>query len=140
MDEQALVTSLKVQHRSLERDLEELARLVSGEGAALDIVGRLSGFRSDLSAHLTLEDGMFYPSYKEKIAGHGMDIAGVEEFIRQMGLIAADVTAFLDEYATPQAVDASREAFAMKLRTITETLADRIETEEEGVYDVYLSM
>ncbi len=142
MDKYELVTKLKEQHQALLHDLDGIARLAAApvEGTDREICSGLEQFKTDLLSHLKLEDGVFYPDYLDKVAWRGIDVSGVEEFIRQMGVIAKAVTAFLEKYAAPESVSASYASFGKELKEVAGTLADRIETEEEGVYDVYLSM
>jgi iron-sulfur cluster repair protein YtfE (RIC family) len=142
MEKHELVAKLKEQHQSLRYDLDEMARLAAApsEGANKEIFSDLERFKMDLFSHLKLEDGVFYPDYLSKLVQKGIDVGGVEEFIRQMAAIAGTVMAFFEKYATPESISASYADFGQELRTVADTLTARIETEEEGVYDIYLSM
>lgn len=142
MDKYELVAQLKEQHVSLRHDLDEAIGLATtaSDGSAEKICSILERFKTDLTVHLGLEDGVFYPDYLDKVAKRGADVSGIEEFIRQMGIIAQAVTAFLGKYAAPEAISASYAGFGDELKAVAGTLADRIETEEEGVYDIYLSL
>lgn len=59
---QELISTLKSQHRGLQADLSLALAAADGKGAAQG----LAKFKTDLLAHLKLEDEVFYPDYLEK--------------------------------------------------------------------------
>jgi len=130
---QELVSTLKAQHRSLQADL---SAALDGTNSAL----ALTKFRNDLLEHLQLENEVFYPDYLEKQGKKGEDVTKTKEFIKQMDDIGNVVMAFLNKYNAAEAITATTEDFKKELETIIRTLNLRIETEEEGVFGLYLLM
>jgi regulator of sigma D len=130
---QELISTLKAQHRVLQSDLQFDPSLNSR-----DIILNLNKFKTDLLAHLSLENGEFYPDYKAKKEKNGEDPNAINEFINIMAAIGKEVMEFLNKYNTPETIDNSNGEFSNELTQITNTLNTRIETEEEGVYDIYL--
>jgi len=47
---------------------------------------------------------------------------------------------FLDKYSTPEIIRNSSTDFKQELSGIIQTLKLRIETEEDGIFEIYLSM
>jgi len=137
-----LISTLKTQHRTLQADLAQaLNDATSGTGGkGATIVSALAKFKTDLLEHLKLENGEFYPDYLEKKIKRGEDVTGTKEFIRQMDDIGKAVMGFLDKYNTAESIDVSLPTFQEELPGIIRTLNVRIETEEEGVYGIYLLM
>ena len=137
---QALIAKLKIQHRGLQHDLVLVSDGVASKTLQQSsvLVSGLATFKHDLLEHLTLENGEFYPDYLHKKEVKGEDLESTKEFIKKMDDIGKAVMGFLDTYATPEAIDASKLTFQHELQGIIKTLNVRIETEEEGVYDIYL--
>ncbi|MCA9359030.1 hemerythrin domain-containing protein [Candidatus Kaiserbacteria bacterium] len=137
---QELIETLKSQHRKIQSDLRAAYDELKSEGETPSsaIVADLSRFKKDLEEHLKLESEEFYPDYLAKKEARGEDTDSAKKFIRMMDDIGEVVMAFLYKYSTEEAVENSRDTFEDELLEIIDTLNTRIETEEQGVYDIYL--
>lgn len=137
---QELIETLKSQHRKIQSDLRAAYDELKSEGETPSsaIVADLSRFKKDLEEHLKLESEEFYPDYLAKKEARGEDTASAKKFIRMMDDIGEVVMAFLHKYSTEEAVENSRDTFEDELLEIIDTLNTRIETEEQGIYDIYL--
>jgi len=140
MNPQELITTLKDQHRTLQNDLSLALNNSNATGSLVGstIVENLSKFKKDLLEHLKLENGEFYPDYLEKKTKRGEDITSTKEFVRQMDEIGKVVIGFLEKYSTPESVEKVIPEFRKELANIIGTLNTRIETEEDGVFGLYL--
>ena len=137
-----LIAELKKQHQQLNKDLT-LALAYTDKEIEKDgknIFKELEKFKKDLTEHLNLENGTFYPSYLEKKSARGEDLESTKKFIKEMEDIGKVVIAFLEKYNSPEKISSSLENFKKELEQIIRTLRMRIETEEEGVFDLYLIM
>jgi len=137
---QELITILKTQHRGLQNDLKLVLDELNSETTLNSrvVVSKLAKFKDDLLAHLKLENGEFYPDYLAKKDKKGEDTTSTKEFMKIMEDIGKVVLAFLDKYSSAEVVESSRLVFTKELQEIISTLNTRIETEEEGVFDIYL--
>jgi len=137
---QELITTLKAQHRGLQSDLTNVLGELKSETVlnASAVISKLAKFKEDLIEHLKLENGEFYPDYLHKKEIKGENIAQTKEFIGVMENIGKVVIAFLDKYDNIEAIESSRLVFDNEFNNIIRTLNTRIETEEEGVYEIYL--
>ena len=142
LNSQDLISTLKSQHRILESDLLQVSNEAKSEAGSVGeaIVLGLTKFKKDLGEHLELENGAFYPDYLDKKIKRGEDTASTKEFIEQMNGIGKTVMDFLGKFNTPQAVDNEVVNFINELSKIIGVLKIRIETEEEGVFELYLLM
>lgn len=134
MDNQTLVSVLKNQHTGLKNDLVSVSEKTEGEA----IASGLSKFKIDLVAHLTLEDNSFYTELIKRMRDKGQDTKNTEAFMESMKDIAKVVTAFLEKYSDPIFISNNISNFKLELGDIIRTLLIRIESEEEGVYEVFL--
>jgi regulator of sigma D len=135
---QELIATLKTQHRTLQTDLSLALEDSKSENTGKDISLQLIKFKTDLLEHLKLENGEFYPDYLDKKVKRGEDIVSTKEFIKQMEDIGKIVMVFLDKYHAPEVINTGIMDFRKELIDIIKTLNTRIETEEEGVFDLYL--
>jgi|GEM_PF-532985 len=137
---QELVSTLKAQHRTLQVDLNQIYDITQSElhNKGELIVGHLVQFNKDLANHLNVENNEFYPDYLEKKVKRGEDISSTKAFINQMADIGTEVIQFLEKYHTKESIDSSLSTFGKELSMIISTLNTRIETEEEGVFNIYL--
>jgi regulator of sigma D len=141
MNQQELVSTLVAQHRNLRQILEKTITLSGSSIPLFDrILESLSEFRENLIEHLDLENNVFYKDYTKKETALGGTAAHANELTRQMDEIAKSVIAFLDSYRTPDQIKDSFKQFDKELKRVADTLSLRIEIEEEGIYNVYLSM
>ena len=137
---QALIATLKAQHRTIQEDLRQLLQGFSSQNS-LDggvVLAGLSKLKNDVLGHLELENGVFYPDYLAKKSANGQDITQTEEFIKVMDNIGKEFLAFLEKYNNTNTIENSKTDLFKELNDITATINTRIETEEEGVFDLYL--
>lgn len=130
------------QHRGLQADL---FLVLTNSKSKTDKKGKeillnLKKFKNDLSAHLKLENGVFYPDYLNKMIRRGDNTTDTKKFIKEMDRIAKKIGKFLERYSSPESIDAPKSNFKNDLPIIIDTLNTRIESEEEGVYDIYLTI
>lgn len=142
MDKQELIATLKSQHRQLQADLSVVLEETRKESdlTCENIFASLAKFKNDLAEHQELENGVFYVDYLSKKSERGEDTTSTQEFIRQMTEIGNTVDAFLAKYATCDAIRGTVSGFTSELATIIRILNMRIETEEDGVFGLYLVM
>lgn len=142
MNSQELVVKLKSQHRMLQADLSlalkkvETEEKIKGE----EIVLSLEKFKSDLLEHLKSESEEFYPDYMDKKIKRGEEVESTKKFIGMMDEIGVVVMKFLEKYSLPKTVESAPLDLKKELSEIVSTLNTRIETEEEGVFGIYLIM
>ncbi|MFA4942240.1 MAG: hemerythrin domain-containing protein [Patescibacteria group bacterium] len=142
MNPPELIAQLKNQHATLRSDLAaalleiDSAHDNQGELIVLDLVK----FKADLLNHLKLENEVFYPDLLAKKNKMGVDVLDTKHFIAQMDEIGIVVMGFLKKYEFPATITGSLPDFKKELLEIIETLNLRIEIEEEGIFDVYLSL
>jgi len=141
-DKKQLIDNLISQHRTLQADLGAVVEKIKGgsSGVGVEVVALFDKFKKDLGEHLELENGTFYPDYLEIKKQKGEDITDTQKFIDEMSSIGKVVMDFLGKYGTSEAVDSNIANFSMELDSIVRTLNLRIETEEEGVFDLYKLM
>jgi regulator of sigma D len=141
MNPQELIVKLKEQHLTLQADLAsalEYANSLDGMDSRV-ILEVLQKFKTDLTEHLQLENENFYPDYFNKKSLLDSDVDSEQIFHGKMNEIGTAVMNFLDKYSTPESLNNPSE-FKTELSGIIDTLKLRIETEEEGIFDIYLSM
>lgn len=134
MNPQELISILKSQHTVLKSGLET----AYGKADANDIILTLKKFRVDLIDHMKLENTEFYPDYMDKKIKRGESVEITREIIVQMNEIAKAIFIFLSKYGTAQSIDKNISSFKSELLDITGILRIRVDTEEEGIYGVYL--
>ena len=138
---QQLIAELKRQHLELRSELVSvqekttLPDTVDGNAIILD----LAKFKEDLEEHTKLESNTLYPDYLTKKMARGESIDSIHNFMDQISTIEQSVMSFLDKYSTAESVEKSAQVFSNDLNEIISTLATRIESEEMGVFDVYLA-
>lgn len=142
MNPQDLISALKSQHRTLQADLSSaLERTTSGvKENGESIVSDLTKFKNDLLGHLKIENEVFYPDYLDKKIKRGEEVESTKKFINEMSEIAKVVMSFLDKYANQEGVAKFAADFDEDLMKIITALNMRIESEEEGVFGIYLLM
>jgi len=142
MNPQDLIATLKSQHKLLQSDLASTLEEASNQNwiNSEKISELLTKFKTDLLEHLKLEDEEFYPNYLSKKNNLKADITSEDAFYKQMDDIAKAVTSFLDKYSTPEIIRNSSTDFKQELSGIIQTLNLRIETEEDGIFEIYLTL
>lgn len=146
MNKKELVTTLIEQHRLIQADLLSALKKAQTEVnnnkkiISEGIIFDFKKFNRDLTAHLTLENGTFYVNYLNKQKQAGQDTTKTEKFIEEMNKIVTTVNQFLEKYNTAEKIEKNFIDFEKELETTINTLNLRLETEEEGVYQIYLSM
>lgn len=139
MDQQSLVKTLISQHRILQADLGKISDMLDEiDEQAGEIVSTLEKFKLDLSTHLKLENGTFYPSLLDHMKAKNMATEDTEKFISEMKDIEKIVLDFLKKYDASQKIKESPKNFKNDFPPIVTTLNLRIESEEEGVYETFL--
>lgn len=132
---QNLVTILTSQHRQLQADLGEVASLLEHQGdVAEKIDQKMKKFKTDLFAHLALENESFYPELLLRMKQAGLDISKTKLFIAEMDNIGKVVVAFLEKYQDAEAIFGQLAQFKGEFLSIVPILNLRIESEEGGVY------
>ena len=137
-----LVDTLISQHRKIQKDLAEvLATAQSSESSKGNrVLEHISTFNTDLNTHLILENNTFYPEYLATLSAAGQDPTSTKKFIAEMIQIGEQVSAFFNTYSTAHIIDTATPVFISELTTIIRVLNMRIETEEEGVYGMFLTL
>lgn len=142
MSPNELIINLKNQHILLKEDLTlalENFDLISDKKDLL-VISALAKFKVDLLNHLALENKELYPDFLDKKIKMGADVNETKKFIFKMEEIAKVVISFLNKYETPELLKASSSTFKDELLEIVDVLNIRIQTEEEGIFDLYLLM
>jgi regulator of sigma D len=133
-----IVETMIFQHRVLQKDLGAVSVLTKEEKPnSEEIIKLLKQFATDLSAHLQLENDVFYVQLLKKMKDQGQDTADTEQFILEMKKIGDTVMAFLGKYKEAASVANEIVAFTQELNGIIPILNLRIESEESGVYDYW---
>lgn len=140
MDPQELIFVLKEQHRRLQKNLSLALKDSETDIKGEDVLLNFIEFKQNFSKHLKFENEKFYPDYLNKKIKRGEDITHTKEFIRKMADIANIVIGFLNKYNTSEIISANRSLFREELLEVINTLNLRIETEEDGVFDIYIAM
>lgn len=141
MEPKELIEFLKSQHKDLQEDLGlALEKTSHGGEQGERIIVDLTSFKSMLLGHIEIESEVFYPDYLKKQEFKGDKIEDTIKFIKEMDIIAEKVMAFLDKYKTPKSIDKNIKTFSIDLSNIIATLNMRIESEEDGVFNLYLFM
>ena len=138
MEKTVMIEMMKKQHDNLQEDLLVVQKEINLTDFNIKIAESLAKFKSDLLGHLAIEDNQFYPSYLERLKKQGEDTSKTELFISEMNHIKDAVTAFLAKYETSDNVRTNISQFPLELEQIIRTLNLRIESEEEGVYEMFL--
>jgi len=141
MNSQELVTKLKSQHKILQADLSSVLKKI--EETQIDceeIVLNLEKFKNDLLEHLKSESEEFYPDYIDKKIKRGEEIESTKKFIGIMDEIGSVIMKFLEKYSLPKNIESAPLDFKKELTGIISTLNTRIETEEDGVFGIYIIM
>ena len=141
MNPQELIETLRAQHRTLAADLTQ-ALDAAKENTTIedeDILAYLTAFKLDLTKHLELENGEFYPDYFAKKNALKENAEFAEDLEQKMTAIAGAVTDFLGKYSTVEAIGAARDNFSFELKGIISTLSARISVEDD-LFEMYLLM
>lgn len=134
-DTNNIVSNLIAQHRGLQADLGGVAEVIQAEQPSSEkIHGLLQKFTTDLTAHLALENDVFYVQLLEQMKAKHQDTSKTEQFIAEMDTIGIAVKAFLGKYSTAPAIEVAISKFKAEFSDIVNTLNLRIESEESGVY------
>lgn len=140
MSKEELIELFKKQHDTLQDDLLHIDAFKGEMRFGENSLNALQKFKADLLGHLSIEDTEFYPNYLKLLQTKGGDTAKTKIFIDEMNQIKLTIVAFLDKYGVKENIENDPSVFLAELGRITSTLNLRIETEEDGVYGVYLSM
>lgn len=132
-----LVAQLKDDHQAL---LATYGRIKSayeaGDLAATS--ARLEQFRGQILAHLLKENVRFYIYLEHALAGDPASQALVHQFRHEMDGIGKAVMAFLDKYRQIAVGTSLAGSFGADLASIGSVLVQRVRSEEETLYPLYL--
>lgn len=132
-----IVQTLVGQHRVLQQNLADVYALTND---AEKIASGLDEFSNNLSDHLKLEGGIFYPELLKRMETKGMDISKTKEFIAEMNKIAVVINSFLKRYNAPEAIEEEMNRFKKELKEIIDVLKLRIESEESGIFTYWFNV
>lgn len=142
MNKEALIEMLMNQHRTLISDLILVLKKSSDDSKENkeDIIFDLKRFKNDLLDHMKTEAELFYPVYLENKIARKEDISDAKKFIGEMDSIGVFMIEFIDGYSVAGVIKKNHSKFEAELLTVIEKLKMRIESEEDGVFDVFMSM
>jgi iron-sulfur cluster repair protein YtfE (RIC family) len=130
-----IIETMINQHRILQKDLGLAFELSNNENSNyLEINNYLNKFKIDLSEHLNIENGIFYPELIIRMKNNKIDTVKTEEFISEMKKIGGSISNFLEKYNNACKIEEEFENFKIELKDIIFILNMRIESEESGVY------
>lgn len=133
-----IVNILIGQHNELRR---ETARIkTESQKDAPDFSAILAGleeFGAALTAHLNLENNIFYPKLLQKLESRGFNTADTRKFIDEMKDIEKQIRDFLGKYDSIVKIENFFGAFKPDLNEMIAVLFIRIYSEENGVYLVW---
>lgn len=132
-----LVDQLKADHQGLLATFGAIGNAYSAHDLAATSA-HLEAFRGQLMAHLLKENVRFYIYLEHALVSDPTSHALVHQFRHEMDGIGKAVMAFLDKYRN-LAVDSSLAgSFGADLASVGGVLVQRIKSEEETLYPLYL--
>lgn len=132
-----LVDQLKADHQGLLATFGAIGDAYNTHDLAATSA-QLEAFRGQLMAHLLKENVRFYIYLEHALVSDPTSHALVHQFRHEMDGIGKAVMAFLDKYRN-LAVDSSLAgSFGADLASVGSVLAQRIKSEEETLYPLYL--
>ena len=136
MAEKTIVTTLIEQHRGLQKSLGIVGGLLMTDSRSdiAKIAQLLGQFKKDLTEHLELENGTFYPELIVEMKAKGQNTEKTERFIAEMKDIEKTASIFLEKYEDAQSIEEKVEEFKKEFFNIVEIINIRIEAEEASVY------
>lgn len=135
--EPELIPKLKNDHASLLTIWGNMAKALD-KGDAKTISGLLSKFKSALNNHLLTENVKLYVYLTQHLADDPYNSEIIKEFRSEMNTIGRTVTTFLRTYTSRPIKDCELDEFRTQFEAIGEALVDRIEREENTLYELYL--
>jgi hypothetical protein len=131
-----LIGRLKDDHGDLVRLFTSVIRHAENKRFTKAIT-ELSSFRTLLTSHLITENTKLYIylnyAYKQDSATSEM----VSHFRKEMSQIGKAVMSFIQEYDRSGITVSNQQAFLRQAREIATILVNRIETEEQRLYEIY---
>lgn len=138
MDKTLLISTLKSQHKILQSLLNGVFTEVQLPNPNIEIIlDRLQQFNNLLVEHVQLENDNFYLNYLENETGKPEKKKIKEQFKQQMDVIAKQVVDFLAKYDDTTKISSNLSVLREDVETVTQILNLRVETEEEGLFDIY---
>lgn len=128
----------------LKDDHHQLLQIFGAIGAAhaagdlAETAVLLERFRSALAEHLLKENVRFYIYLEHALQKDASSHALVHQFRREMDGIGKAVLAFLDRYRNIAADPVLTGSFAADLAAVGKVLGQRIRSEEQTLYSLYL--
>jgi succinate dehydrogenase flavin-adding protein (antitoxin of CptAB toxin-antitoxin module) len=129
------LANLKRQHLAINTELDYILTPLKKEKSSMDVyeitlhINKLAGL---LKMHLMDEDKFLYPNLLN------CDDQGILEmtnqYINEMGSLAADYTQFKNKYNTSTKVNTNIDMFIIETNAVIDALKDRMEKEDTQLY------
>lgn len=133
-----LVSELESDHAQLISLFTEIVE-TTGQRNGNRLVVQLNKFGNTLRGHILKENVRFYVYLKFSLQSDESSLAIMQEFAQEMQKIGRAVTDFLYKYTTVAKWDEAQWAiFDRDLHAVGKVLTNRIETEENTLYPLYL--
>ena len=100
-------------------------------------IDELSTFRTLLTNHLITENTKLYICLNYAYQKESTTSEMVRHFRKERSLIGKSVMAFIQEYTRSGITSANQQEFLLQANEIAGILVDRIETEEQRLYEIY---
>lgn len=129
------LTNLKRQHIAINNELDYILTQLKKEKSSMDIyemtvhINKLAGL---LKMHLMDEDKFLYPNLLN--CNDTKMLTMTQQYINEMGSLAADYTQFKNKYNTSTKVNTNLDLFIVETKTIIEALKNRMNKEDTQLY------
>lgn len=133
-----LVAKLEADHKRLLMMFTAITKMAEKEEFH-KIPKALNTFRRTLNAHLLLENVKLYIYLKNCLASDPASLELMTGMQVEMQAIARAVAKFLKKYITLSWTPEMKRDFAKELARVGSILVDRIDSEEETLYSLYMT-
>ncbi|HEX7339271.1 MAG TPA: hemerythrin domain-containing protein [Rhodanobacteraceae bacterium] len=134
-----LVDSLLGDHSRLGNMYSRIGMLAKN-GEFAEVRTLLAHFKSSLQAHILTENVRFYSYLEKSMAGDSENARTIHEFRRDMNTIAREVVNFVKTWQNSQFTTAAeRQQFGADYDKIGELLEQRLDSEENSLYPLYMA-
>lgn len=129
---------------SLLHDHAELGRIFANVGEAQkngnfgDLRPLLIQFKTRLEAHVLTENVRFYNYLEQSLSGDAADSGTMHSFRREMNGIARSVVDFVKKYQSSDFTPGARRQFAADYEMVGKILEQRLDSEENNLYPLYM--